>query len=182
MPESPEPRSPRIALWAAVQSPAARLLRGALIFASAVALGLLGTGTSYAFLNAAAPAAPTGTLQSGTATLAVSAGAVTLTNLYPGISRNGTFTVSNTGDVPLQLSVTSFTGPTAANGLSASLAPGVCPAGVAAGQVASGNVGSPLAVGATTSVCLTVAMSANAPAAMAGTTTTVTASILGTQP
>ncbi len=65
-----------------------------------VVFSLFGVGGSYAYLNSAATGAGA-VLQAGTAELTVSAGALSMTNLYPGgPARTAGFTVSNNGSVP----------------------------------------------------------------------------------
>jgi hypothetical protein len=165
-------------------SPVRRALRTTCVVAAAISLGMIGTGTSYAFLNASASAAPLDSLQAGTATLAVTAAeTVSLDNLYPGETRRAAFTVSNTGDVDLALSVDSVTGATVTNGLAAGLAPGACTA--TSGQVASGALGVTVQKGGSTLVCLTVSMPVTAPASAIRTpgspATAILVSITGSQ-
>lgn len=146
---------------------------------AAVAFGLLGTGGTYAYLNASAMASPGATLSAGTATLSASRPAVALTNLYPGQTSRGSFTVTNTGNVPLALSVASISGPTTNNGLTATLASGACPG--TGSQVSAGNLGVTVATGASTDLCLTVSMPTTAPVSAINLTTGIVVTLTGTQ-
>lgn len=166
---------------AVAAAPLRRLSKLSLMFVGAIIVGLIGTGGSYAFLTSTASAAPSATLTAGTATLAVTASEnVSLTNIYPGQTLRGQFTVSNTGDTSLVLSVTSITGTTTANGLVAGLDAGACSA--ASTQTTTGNIGATLAKGTSTLVCLTVSMPTNAPASAIGVTSSIVANITGTMP
>jgi hypothetical protein len=161
-----------------------RALRATLVGAAAISLGLIGTGTSYAFLNASASASTGGVLRAGTATLAVSAAeTVSFDNLYPGETRRAAFTVSNTGDVALALAVDSVSGATASNGLVAGVAAGACSATSA--QTTTGPLGVTVPKAGSTLVCFTVSMPVSAPATAIRTAgapgTTLVVSITGSQ-
>ena len=143
-----------------------------------VVFSLFGVGGSYAYLNSAA----TGTgavLQAGTAELTVSAGGLSVTNLYPGEVRTAGFAVSNNGSVPLALNVSSIAGNFAANGLTATVRSGACPG--TGTPVTSGSLGVVLPAGGTTDVCLTVSMANDAPASAIGAASSLTVSLTGVQ-
>lgn len=144
-----------------------------------VVFSLFGVGGSYAYLNSAATGAGA-VLQAGTAELTVSAGALSMTNLYPGgPARTAGFTVSNNGSVPLALSVNSIAGNFAANGLTATARSGACPG--TGTPVTSGSLGVVLPAGGTTDVCLTVSMASDAPASAIGAASSLTVSLTGVQ-
>jgi hypothetical protein len=143
-----------------------------------VVFSLFGVGGSYAYLNSSANG--TGAvLQAGTAELTVSAGALSMSNLYPGEVRTAGFAVSNNGSVPLALSVSSIAGNFAANGLTATVRSGACPG--TGTPVSSGSLGVVLPAGGTTDVCLTVSMANNAPASAIGAASSLTVSLTGVQ-
>lgn len=166
-------------------SPVTAILLSTMVLLAVVTMALSGMGGTYAYLNAEQTVALSGTsasanLTAGTATLTVDSTAITLTRLYPGDARLSSVTVSNTGAVALALSVSSITGPTAANGVLATVAAGACP-GTGTG-VSSGALGVTVAAGASTTVCLAVSMAASAPSGAQSLSTSITAQITGTQP
>ncbi len=143
-----------------------------------ILVGALGAGGTYAFLSASAAGTPAATLTAGTATLSVSAGAQNFSNIAPGQTRTGLFTITNVGDVPLNLSISSIVGPSTANGLSATIGDSTC----GGTQYSLGSFApTPLATGASTTVCLTVMMALNAPNSAQWTSTAIAVQILGTQ-
>ncbi|WP_010203884.1 TasA family protein [Salinibacterium sp. PAMC 21357] len=147
----------------------------------AVSLGLIGTGGTYAFLNSSAQVTPGLTLTAGTAALSVGSQSLSWSNLAPGSAVTGTFTITNTGDVPLTLSATvaaTMTPAAAANPFTITVANGVCPAS----GVPSGTLNSTLAAGATTSACLTVTLPTNALPNAQSVSAGITATISGVQP
>jgi len=158
---------------------------GAVLVVSLV-LSLSVVGGTYATLSAGQSIAlvsnggTSTTITAGSADLAVSTEALALAGLYPGVSRTAQFQVGNTGATSLALAVDSIIGPTAANGLVATLAPGTCVAPGAA--VASGPLGITVAAGGTTFVCLSVALPANAPSTAQSASSALTVSISGRQP
>ena len=89
--------------------PIRRLLRATLAVAGGIVLALVTVAGSYAYLSASTTV-PGGTISAGSANFTISTGsAVALTGLYPGATTYGSYTLTNTGDVPLGLSVTTFT-------------------------------------------------------------------------
>ncbi|WP_341952913.1 TasA family protein [Salinibacterium sp. TMP30] len=169
-------------------SPLTRLIQGtsgvlkaAAVLAIAVSLGLVGTGGTYAYLNSSATVTPGSTVSAGTAALTVGAEALNWTALAPGKSSTGTFTITNTGDVPLVLSATiaaTMTPAATANPFTITVANGACPAS----GVPTGTLNSTLAAGATSSACLVVTLPANAPANAQSASAAITATISGVQP
>ena len=153
----------------------------AVVLAIAVSLSLVGTGGTYAYLNASAAASPGATITAGTANLTVSSGSPSWTALAPGKSVTGTFTITNTGDVPLKLSATITTTMTpsgTANPFTITVANGACPASP---SVPSGTLNSTLAAGVTTSACLVVTLPIDALPAAKSASAAITATISGLQ-
>ncbi|MEQ1737610.1 MAG: TasA family protein [Rhodoglobus sp.] len=143
-----------------------------------VLLGALGAGGTYAYLNSSVSAQPPATLTAGTASLSVSAGAQNFSNIAPGQTRTGLFTLTNVGDVPLNLTISSITGPSVANGLTATVGNSTC----GGTQYTSGAFGvGTLAKGASATVCLTVSMGATPPNSAQWASTTVSVLIAGAQ-
>lgn len=183
-------RAPRRHRW--VWTTAAALTAGVLV-------ALLGSGGTYALWNASA-STQGATIRSGTAALSVSALSTTRTPaLGPGTSTTGTFTVRNSGTVPLSIRVvTSSTEVTwgdatdadvlssqtlhlSSVGSASSCRPGL---GGARGPLASFDTGSgyyTLPVGATGTACIEVALSADAPQSVSGAVTDFTLTVSGTQ-
>jgi len=153
----------------------------AVVLAIAVSLSLVGTGGTYAYLNASAIASPGATITAGTANLTVGNQSLNWTALAPGDSVTGTFTINNTGDVPLKLSATITTTmiPSGtANPFTITVANGTCPTS----GVPSGTLNSTLAARTTTSACLVVTLPTNALPAAKSASAAISATILGTQP
>ena len=153
----------------------------------ALVLSLSVVGGTYASLSASqsialvsSSGATSTTITAGSADLSVSADAIALTGLYPGVARSAQFTVSNTGATNLALTLDSITGPTAANGLTATLASGTCAAPGAA--VSSGALGVTVAPAASTTLCLSVALPLTAPSTAQGAASSLVVSISGRQP
>ncbi|MGV8852217.1 MAG: TasA family protein [Rhodoglobus sp.] len=156
-------------------------VKAAAILAIAVALGLVGTGGTYAYLNSSATATPGSSISAGTAALTVGSQSLTWSALAPGKSVTGTFTITNTGDVPLVLSATiatTMTPSATANPFTITVADGACPSS----GVPSGSLSSTLAAGATTSACLVVTLPTNAPSSAQSASAAIAASIVGVQP
>ncbi|MEV8253101.1 TasA family protein [Rhodoglobus sp. NPDC076762] len=159
-------------------------LKAIAIVIIAVSLGLVGTGGTYAYLNASAPAAPGATIKAGTASLSVGTQSLNWSALAPGTSATGTFTITNTGDVSLALSavitanaVKMTTGAAVANPLALSVATGACPAS----GVPTGTLSGTLAPGATTSACLVVTLPADALADAQSTQVAISVNVSGVQ-
>jgi hypothetical protein len=174
-----QPRRSVFSLWGIARATGALLV--------ALVLSLSAVGGTYASLSAAQPIAlvsSTGatstTITAGSADLTVSGETISLTGLYPGLTRTAQFTVSNTGVTALALTLDSISGPTAANGLTATLAAGTCAAPGAA--VSAAPLGATVASAGSTAVCLTVAMPTTAPAGAQSQQTALVVSISGRQP
>lgn len=170
--------------------------------AGAVALfvGVIATGGTYALWNKSASITG-GTVTAGSASLVITR-PLTMqpTLLYPGLTTYGTVVVTNSGTVPLQLSVQSLTGVTATP-FSQSLIVSVvvdpraggtaadCPTIASypwsrvATSPAAGSLGSTLNAGASATLCVSTALASNAPAAAQGQSVpSFTLTIGGTQP
>ncbi|QYH35314.1 M73 family metallopeptidase [Salinibacterium sp. M195] len=156
------------------------------VLAIVVSLGLVGTGGTYAYLNASATSTPGATINAGTAALTVGSQSLSWTALAPGNSVTGTFTISNAGDVPLVLSATSVVAVTPssptitlpANTFVATVHNGAC----SATGVPAVALNSTLAAGATTNACLVLTLSASAVADAQSASAAITATISGVQP
>lgn len=156
-------------------------LRAATIFTIAIAIALIGTGGTYAYLNSSATAAPASILSAGTSALTVGSQSLNWSALTPGKSVTGTFSITNTGDVPLVLSATvaaTMTPSALADPFTISVVNGACPAS----GVPSGSLNNTLAAGASTSACLVVTLPMNAPASAQSASAAITATISGVQP
>ncbi|EAR25732.1 hypothetical protein A20C1_07628 [marine actinobacterium PHSC20C1] len=155
-------------------------MKAAAVLVIAISLGLIGTGGTYAYLNSSINAAPASTISAGTAGLTVGSQSLNWSALAPGKSVTGTFTITNTGDVPLMLSATiaATMTPSITNPFTISVADGACPAS----GVPSGTLSSTLAAGATTNACLVVTLPANAPSNAQSASAAITATISGIQP
>ncbi|TFB87205.1 hypothetical protein E3O44_08730 [Cryobacterium algoricola] len=141
---------------------------------AAVILAVLGAGGSYAFLNTSAPVSAATTITSGTATVSVSPLSLPTTPLYPGATISAPVTVTNTGDVPLAIRVAGLTAPSPAipvsSWLTVGLAVGACPAvpapswsAVVGTTPAVAALGATVPVGASIVLCVSVALSYDAP-------------------
>jgi hypothetical protein len=165
---------------------AQRLLIAALVAATALVLSLSAVGGTYAYLSSSqsialvsSTGATSTTITAGTAELSVNGDAISMTALYPGATKTAEFTVTNTGTTGLVISVDSITGPTTANGLTATVARGTCAS--AGPAVASGSLGLTLAAQGSSAVCLSVAMPTTAPASAQGVASSLSVSLTGTQ-
>lgn len=160
------------------QSLAAKTATAAAVTIGAIAVGLLGTGGTYAFLNASNTSDSAAVLTAGTAELSVTNPAA-MAGFYPGQTQWKTFTVTNTGHVTLGLSVTSTNVSNTTSELQARVAKGNCksePVGVASGALQQSVM-----PGKTVTLCLVVKLPAPADATAAGESATVTIKVLGTQ-
>ncbi|PYY63358.1 MULTISPECIES: TasA family protein [unclassified Curtobacterium] len=166
----------------------------ALALVVAVGTALLGTGGTYALWNGTASTAAT-TVRSATATVSVSSTtAMNTAVLGPGTSTTGTFTVRNTGSVPLSVRVTttaSKSSVAAATGeltlhlamvsSAAKCAPGLTGT---SGRLATFDTGTgslTLPAGVSGIACLEMGLDADAPQTVAGATTDFTLTVTGTQ-
>jgi len=146
---------------------------------AALFVGVIATGGTYALWNKSADIAG-GTVKAGSASLVISSPlSMSSTLLYPGLTTYGAFVVTNTGTVPLQLSVQSLTGVTATP-FSQSLTVAVAIAPAVGATVAdcpslasypwsristsptAGDLGSTLNAGASTTLCVSTALASNA--------------------
>jgi hypothetical protein len=166
----------------------------ALTLVVAVGTALLGTGGTYALWNGTASTAAT-TVHSATATVAVGTlSAMNTTVLGPGTSTTGTFTVRNTGSVPLSMRVattsTKSTSTAALGELTLRFttvsSTAKCTAGLtgASGRLAAFDTGTgsfTLPAGASGIGCVEVVLDADAPQTVAGAVTDFTLSVTGTQ-
>jgi predicted ribosomally synthesized peptide with SipW-like signal peptide len=165
----------------------------------AVVTTLLGTGGTYALWNASASTGAS-TVKSGTA--AVTVGPLSAMNtaaLGPGSSTTGTFTVKNTGTVPLSMRVATtatkvaYASTTDATVLGAETlrlsvvsTAADCRAGLggASGRIAAFDTGTgyyTLPVGASGIGCVEVVLDSTAPQSVAGAVTDFTLTVTGTQ-
>lgn len=166
----------------------------------AVVTALLGTGGTYALWNGTASTTAS-TVRSGTATIATGPlSAMNTAVLGPGTGTTGTFTVRNTGSVPLSMRVattatkvsyaTNATTTAVLDELTLRLsvvgAPADCRAGLAgaSGRLAAFDTGSSsftLAAGASAVGCVETVLDADAPQTVAGAVTDFTLTVTGTQ-
>jgi len=166
---------------AALITDAAGFMKAALVLVVAIGLGLVGTGGTYAYLNASVSATPGTTLTAGTAALTVGGPSLNWSALAPGDAVAGTFTITNTGDVPLVLSAAitaTMTPSSTANPFTISVSNGACPVS----GLPTGTLNGTLAAGATTNACLVVALPTNAPANAQSASAAISATISGIQP
>ncbi|MFS0865863.1 hypothetical protein AB3M83_00830 [Microbacterium sp. 179-B 1A2 NHS] len=189
---NPPPTTRRAARRARRTSRATRMVQGALGAALVTVLGILGGGGTFALWNSSAAAGAQATITAGTAQLALTGQAPAATGLYPGRTVYAVTTVSNTGSVPLALSLTATGAATEfTRALLITAAPTTSAADCTAGRVTdsrsaavgtAADLGLSLAPGATRQLCLGVGLPADAPASTAGAATTALAFTLsGTQ-
>jgi len=156
-----------------------RLVRLLFTVFAATAIGLLGTGGTYAFLNASASSGSTTTVTAGTAALSVVTPPQPLTGFYPGLTKRSSFEVRNDGDVQLDLRFASIAYGNSSAQLSATVAPGNCngtPAGVP-----SGPIGLALDKGASAWLCLVITLPLEANNGAINQSSTVDVTIQGVQ-
>lgn len=170
-----------------------------LVLALGVVVSLLGTGGTYALWNASA-STKGATVKSGTATVTVSPlSTMRAPALGPGASTVGSFTVKNTGSVPLGIRVmttstkVSYASATDAVVLGAQTlklasvgSASACRAGLggASGPLASFDTGSgyyTLPVGASGVACVEITLAQDAPQTVSGAVTDFTLTVTGTQ-
>jgi predicted ribosomally synthesized peptide with SipW-like signal peptide len=151
------------------------IITAAAAIALAVCAAVIATGGTYALWNNSLAVDSSATLSSGSATLVVTT-ALTMptTPLYPGATVYGSAVVKNTGTVPLTLRTTGLTIPTSntlSQALTVKFATAADAPSCAAGTVTSSwvsstfaapttaPVGSPVAVGASSVLCVAVSLS-----------------------
>ena len=160
----------------------------------AVGTALLGAGGTYALWNGTASTAST-TVRSATATITV--GSTTAMNtavLGPGTSTTGTFTVRNTGSIPLSMRVTTTASKSSVAAATGELtlhlvmvsSTAKCVPGLTgtSGRLATFDTGTgsfTLPAGVSGTACLEMALDADAPQTVAGATTDFTLTVTGTQ-
>ncbi|WOF22623.1 hypothetical protein N8K70_14690 [Microbacterium betulae] len=175
----------------------ARLLLGALGTAGAVVLGILAGGGTFAVWTAAASTGSAATLQAGSAALSVTPLELSAAGLYPGHTVYGASSIGNTGTTPLALSLDAVSGPESPTAFTEALvvslgtadSAAACASGevtpvatVAVGGATPAELGTTLAPGASTVLCVGLGLPAGAPAAAAGNAASpLTLSISGTQ-
>jgi len=170
---------------------------GGLGIAAALIIALGATGGTYAYLNDSTTIASGGKVTAGTAALSVTGAPAAVTGLYPGATRYAAVTVTNTGNVALQLTADSLTRTSAANTFASSLTVGAGIAATAAactggtvtpswtGTFASataGSLGATVAPGASVIVCVSTAMASSAPSSAQSLTAAYTLTLGGRQP
>ncbi|WP_423918041.1 hypothetical protein ACPEEZ_09635 [Frigoribacterium sp. 2-23] len=183
----------------AARRPARRSLQVSAVLLGAVVVGLLSTGGSYALWNGTAqPAA--GAVTSGTTGLTITSPSFDLTRLTPGQPVVTTFVVTNTGDVPLSLSVKStgwtaqYDGSTTGASLdtlslrlNAVASSSDCRVGLGGGYSAplksfdTGTGYFTLPAKRAATGCLEVSLSTNSPSSAQGAVDTVQLTVSGTQ-
>lgn len=164
----------------------------------AVVTALLGTSSTYALWNQAASTSSS-TVRSGTATLTVSQLTMSAAPLAPGAASTGTFTVTNTGTVPLSTRVVTtsarVTGTSTASTTvlgevtlrySVVTSTSACRAGTAgtSGRVAafdSGTDSGSVPAGGRRIGCVEMDLDTDAPQSVAGAGVAVTLTVTGTQ-
>jgi len=172
----------------------------ALTLVVAVVTALLGTGGTYALWNGTT-STQASTVRSATATVTVGAlSAMNTAVLGPGTGATGTFTVQNTGSIPLSMRVatTATKVSSATNTTSAAVlgeltlrlavvgSAAACRTGLsgASGRVAAFDTGSgsfTLPAGASAVGCVEMDLDADAPQSVAGAVTDFTLMVTGTQ-
>ena len=155
------------------------ILKALAALMAALFVGVIATGGTYALWNKNANIAG-GTVKAGSASLVISSPlTMPSTLLYPGLTTYGTLVVTNSGDVPLQLTVQSLTG-VAPTSFSQSLTVAVAIAPAVGATVAdcpslapypwsristsptAGALGATLSAGASTTLCVSTALASNA--------------------
>jgi hypothetical protein len=146
---------------------------------AALFVGVIATGGTYALWNKSTNIAGE-TVKAGAAALVISSPlTMPSTLLYPGLTTYGTFVVTNSGDVPLQLTVQSLTG-VASTSFSQSLTVAVAIDPAVGATVAdcpslasypwsristsptAGSLGATLNAGASATLCISTALASNA--------------------
>ena len=155
------------------------ILRVLAAVTAALFVGVIATGGTYALWNKSTTITG-GTVKAGVATLVISSPlTMPSTLLYPGLTTYGTFVVTNSGDVPLQLTVQSLTG-VASTSFSQSLAVAVAVDPAVSDTVAdcpnlgpypwsqistapiAGSLGATLNAGASATLCVSTTLASTA--------------------
>ena len=169
----------------------ALVLSAASVFLTVI-LATSAVGSTYALFNSSISTL-SATITSGTATMTVSTLTLPPVALYPGLVLAAPVTVTNTGNVPLAVTLSSLVAPTATLTLSDSLTIGLavvastaaCTSGVNptwtgtfAAAAPSASVGPTVATAQSQTLCVLVALSANAPSTSQATTASSFAVVL----
>jgi hypothetical protein len=167
------------------------VLSGVIATVIAVILAVAGSGATFAILSSQTVAMPATSITAGTAAINVSKPSA-FTLLMPGAAQARSVTVTNTSDTALDLTVESatFTGTLAASttvALRSNAATCDATSGTAIwtrtpASTPSGAIGVRLAAGATTTLCLTMTVAADAPASAAASTMAASITVGGKQP
>lgn len=170
--------------WKREHVPGRAISRGAgvwVIVAAAVLAAALSTVPGSLALWNDADTVDAGTVSSGRLDAAIAPGTTipttgtvaqfaALTGVIPGESRTATFTVRNTGNVPIQIAA--VRNDSTNQYLILDLAPGICPTLPASGVVLSAtpaNVGTAIAPATNATFCLRITLDANTPGSLQGT-------------
>ena len=109
------------------------LVKSAAAVLMAVCIATAAASGTYALWNSSATVGSAATVRAGTAGLAITSPlAISATGMYPGLTRYGSMTIQNTGDLALAARVASLTGPATPSTFSQSLVVGVGVAATAA--------------------------------------------------
>ncbi|WP_403024174.1 hypothetical protein [Salinibacterium sp. GXW1014] len=156
-----------------------RLVSLTLSVGAAVVIAALGTGGTYAYLNASTSSGAGVMVTAGSASLAATEPAA-MTTFSPGVVQRSPFTVSNTGDVPLSVSVSSVASSNPAAALSGGVATGDC-SGLPAAGAPLGTALATLQPSQSAVLCFVVQMPASADLAAAGQSTQFKITLSGVQ-
>lgn len=182
--------SSRLSMIGSVPAALRAVLAASVTLTVAVVLSVAAGGGTYAMLNSSRATGSAITVSAGTAAIEVSTPlTMPATPLYPGATVYGSAVITNSGDVPLSLRLTTLTGPVASTVFSQSLSVGVATASSAAncasGIVTSawttgtfaaptaGTIGTPVAKqGGTQVLCVSLSLPVTTPAGAQGQTAT----------
>ncbi|QEE61574.1 hypothetical protein FVA74_08275 [Salinibacterium sp. dk2585] len=156
-----------------------RILSLVLSVGVAVVIGALGTGGTYAYLNASTSSGAGVMVTAGSARLTATA-PTAMTNFSPGLVQRSPFTVSNTGDVALSVSASSVASSNAAAALVGGVAAGDC-SGLPAAGAPLGTALATVQPGQSATLCFVAQMPASAALGAAGQSTQFTITLSGVQ-